>query len=1077
MAFEYSQTFLYTGQPTTWEKPLDVRYANFVVKGPGGAGSPYAGGGGGGYVFSQYQYLNPYVAQTVYINVGGGGKSIAPRAGGVSPGGTDLSYNNGGDGTASLTGFTSGGGGGMSSIVSYDRYNNRVINIIAGGGGGGGSLGGGTGGAGGQGIGTAGRGVFGKTGSGVGGGEGGNTNTTGPSGNGGDGGLTGGVNGYDYEFLQPTDISFNGGGGGSGGSFAGGGGGAGYGGGAGGRRGGGGGGGSFGNGLINSYIDLGGIGGAGGAINMAGGDGFITVQWTTASFLNDPIVNMFMLNPQHTNSSIYAAPARDPLINVFITTSTLANPYATTINFDGELCLVGGDGKLYLYNHDQSLLWSYTCPTSGYIFAGTPALSRNGTIYVSTVKTTIGSSVGYLYAIIDINNTPLIKWTFQLNGNPTISPVIDVSDNIFLGTSASSIYSISDQASTAILNWKYDISYNPTIAESAIAMNRARTQLCVSSSSTATNTSRFIVLDISNNISPTRTRWSVDISGVINSPSIDGSLNYVYFSANNANTISSYVYGYNISAVSPTPLWAPISVGDINLSSIAIGRLNKMYVTSKYGLNMLDRSIGRLDWKYIIPISDGSANLYNSVPVIDASDNVLFGSSNYYVYSCNGLERFNNWSFLTNGSIVASPVIGSNNDVWVSTNNGRIYNLSGNAPIAPTYNQIIPMYMLNTQHTGKSIYINDRPSTNLYWSYEVLTTGNLYVLPAFAMDASFVLYAGSGDGYLYAFNSYDDPGHLDWRTQLPVIPGLTMDAPNSIYTTPLISPSNVIYVGTNNGYLHAVGSNGVVNWSYNTGTTPLQSSPIISALGVIYFASGANLYAIRDQGEIPYNYWLQAFTVGGTIYSSPALSLDEGTVYFGSNDGYIYAISAVHGTQNWRFSTNGGVPLEHPIFSSPTVDASDNIIVGNGSYMNGVLYSLSPSGNKNWDFSFNQQPIGPYYNTVAINGNTIYLSTIAYLFAINRVTGVPRWTYNTNNMIPYVYYSTVTIDANGKLYFSAINAINGDCDVFSATDTGSIFSIVWQVNVGNNCRLSQPVMDDDGHLYVNSTDNRIYALL
>jgi len=45
------------------------------------------------------------------------------------------------------------------------------------------------------------------------------------------------------------------------------------------------------------------------------------------------------------------------------------------------------------------------------------------------------------------------------------------------------------------------------------------------------------------------------------------------------------------------------------------------------------------------------------------------------------------------------------------------------------------------------------------------------------------------------------------------------------------------------------------------------------------------LYAISPDGTLKWS-----FETGGSIYSSPAIGEDE-TVYFGSNDGCLYAIS------------------------------------------------------------------------------------------------------------------------------------------------------------------------------------------
>ena len=49
---------------------------------------------------------------------------------------------------------------------------------------------------------------------------------------------------------------------------------------------------------------------------------------------------------------------------------------------------------------------------------------------------------------------------------------------------------------------------------------------------------------------------------------------------------------------------------------------------------------------------------------------------------------------------------------------------------------------------------------------------------------------------------------------------------------------------------------------------------------------------------------------GGKIWSSPCIGSD-GTVYFGSNDYYLYAASP-NGTVKWRYKTLGAVTYSSP---------------------------------------------------------------------------------------------------------------------------------------------------------------------
>ena len=65
------------------------------------------------------------------------------------------------------------------------------------------------------------------------------------------------------------------------------------------------------------------------------------------------------------------------------------------------------------------------------------------------------------------------------------------------------------------------------------------------------------------------------------------------------------------------------------------------------------------------------------------------------------------------------------------------------------------------------------------------------------------------------------------------------------------------------------------------------------------------------------------------VESSPVLGAD-GTVYVGSDDGYLYAIDTA-GSQRWRFKTNDWV------LSSPVLGADGTVYVGSN---DGYLYAI-----------------------------------------------------------------------------------------------------------------------------------------
>src|SRR5437762_842828 len=81
------------------------------------------------------------------------------------------------------------------------------------------------------------------------------------------------------------------------------------------------------------------------------------------------------------------------------------------------------------------------------------------------------------------------------------------------------------------------------------------------------------------------------------------------------------------------------------------------------------------------------------------------------------------------------------------------------------------------------------------------------------------------------------------------------------------------------------------------------------------------------------------FHTGGMVIGSPAMA--DGKIYFGSDDGNLYAVAAETGAQQWKFDAKSRVP------SSPAV--ADGIVYF-GAY-DGNFYAVDAStGGLKWKF-------------------------------------------------------------------------------------------------------------------------------
>ncbi|MFC1574371.1 leucine-rich repeat domain-containing protein, partial [Candidatus Latescibacterota bacterium] len=137
-----------------------------------------------------------------------------------------------------------------------------------------------------------------------------------------------------------------------------------------------------------------------------------------------------------------------------------------------------------------------------------------------------------------------------------------------------------------------------------------------------------------------------------------------------------------------------------------------------------------------------------------------------------------------------------------------------------------------------------------------------------------------------------------------------------------------------------------LSWRYLTGGK-IASSAAIESDGTLYFGShDGYFYAVNTDGSLKWRY--QTGVISG---SSPVIAKD-GTIYFSSQDSYVYALNA-DGTLKWRYLTD---TMNE---STPTIAADGTIIIGS----HRKVYALNPDGTLKWIFNsvvdWNHQFLGP----------------------------------------------------------------------------------------------------------------------
>jgi outer membrane protein assembly factor BamB/subtilisin family serine protease/beta-glucanase (GH16 family) len=277
-------------------------------------------------------------------------------------------------------------------------------------------------------------------------------------------------------------------------------------------------------------------------------------------------------------------------------------------------------------------------------------------------------------------------------------------------------------------------------------------------------------------------------------------------------------------------------------------------------------------------------------------------------------------------------------------------------------------------------------------------------------------------------------------------------------------------------------------WQFSAGDA-ITGSPAVAPDGTIYVGStDGNLYAISPAGA-----QLWAYQTGGLIDTcSPAIAPD-GTIYTGSFDSILHAVNP-NGSQKWRFTTGGLLSNSPAIASNGTVyiKSDDNF-----------LYAISPAGVELWRFNTGGVT---YASPVIAPDGTIYVgSGNSRFFAVNP-NGTQKWQFVADGDT----YATAAIDAAGNVYFGTLTgrlysltsdgvqrwsympggpmssspalSSDGTTVYFGAYDhflhavNTANGTARWTYNLGDEVRASSPLVAADGSIYIGVYDGRLQAV-
>jgi len=348
-----------------------------------------------------------------------------------------------------------------------------------------------------------------------------------------------------------------------------------------------------------------------------------------------------------------------------------------------------------------------------------------------------------------------------------------------------------------------------------------------------------------------------------------------------------------------------------------------------------------------------------------------------------------------------------------------------------------PMFQHDPQHTGGSPYVGPQ-TNNLKWKYTL--GGSLSPL---AIGSDDTIYLGSTDGDLYAINTDGTP---KWN--------YLTDSYISL-SSPAISLDGTICVGAFYGKLYVINPDGILEWSYQTCETINDLFPVaIGYDGAIYVvAQGHKLYAINPDGTLKWSY-----PTNTNIYGLYPVIGQDGTIYTGDYD-KLYAINP-DGTLKWSYQTQaqegGAISSQSPAIA-PDGTIYIEVATGGMEYSSDIeIHAINPDGTLKWIYRTGL-PQGVGSLAIGPDG-TIYSIPQGRVYAINP-DGTLKWSY------PDAYGRALIIGSDRTVY------VGGNSDKFNAI--GYDGTLKWSYYLG--AFATNAAIGSDGVLYVVTLDGNLYA--
>ncbi len=388
-------------------------------------------------------------------------------------------------------------------------------------------------------------------------------------------------------------------------------------------------------------------------------------------------------------------------------------------------------------------------------------------------------------------------------------------------------------------------------------------------------------------------KWRLKTGGpVVSSPAVADGLLYLG---------SGDGWLYAIEAAGGKMQWRFPTGGAVD-SSPAVSQGRVFFTSRDASCYALDARTGELRWRFrtdgerrfAVPglfglkpetqVMEDPWDVYLSSPAV-AAGRVYFGSSDGSVYAVEAATGKLVWRFRTNGLVHSSPAV-ADGVVYVGSWDASLYALDARTgaerwrfKTGDTEGSVFTGIQSSPAVAGGVVYFGCRDA-NLYaveartgkrrWVFPI--EGRSWVVSTPAVRDGRVFFGTSDSHRFFA---------LDARTGEKT---LELNLGMFVFSSPAIAGSTA-YIGSYNGRLYAIDlTASKVAWFFPTASSARNAGGLMT-----------------DAGELPDEFWkpdlamydhylraVSAIPSLGSVLSSPVVR--DGVVYFGSTDGYVYAL-------------------------------------------------------------------------------------------------------------------------------------------------------------------------------------------